>query len=100
MLAQSKRGSAAVWKEIAAHVRAGLAAKLKLLQRRVLEHKQCSMMWVTWNRIAPRKELETITELVTCPSSGPARRSDVLGMTQIQNDDLKQRISDYYAASE
>ena len=91
--------SAQVWKDIAQSARAGVVAKLKLMQRRVIEHKQCSMMLVVWNRFDGHKERKTLDELLTFPSTGAAKKTEVAAMTQIQIDDLQQRILDYCTAT-
>ena len=91
--------SAAVFKDIGQFVRAGLVAKLKFQQRRVIEHKQCSMMLVAWNRFYGYKEKKTLEELLTFPVTGPAKKADLAAVTQIQLDDLQQRLGDYCTAT-
>ena len=44
--------SAPIWTDLAKHVKAGLTAKLKLLQRRVLDHKHCPTMLAAWHRLS------------------------------------------------
>ena len=92
--------SAPIWTDLAKHVKAGLTAKLKLLQRRVLDHKHCPTMLAAWHRFVSFKETKTVGEILTFPTTGPARKVDVVGMTQIQMDDLQQRVSDYCTATE